>query len=127
MKMSGIILPKRVQEFRNFVREKPKLFEQLKKDGYDWQSLYNEWDQYGEAAILFQQDIESKAEGDEQKDSSQKIKWQDILHKLSEMDVDRIEKHVKQLSSTMEQIQRISDQVNQSKRQNKGSHMGPFF
>ncbi|MBR7552773.1 spore coat protein YlbD [Allobacillus sp. GCM10007491] len=125
--MSGIILPKRVQEFRNFVREKPKLFEQLKKDGYDWQSLYNEWDQYGEAAILFQQDIESKAEGDEQKDSSQKIKWQDILHKLSEMDVDRIEKHVKQLSSTMEQIQRISDQVNQSKRQNKGSHMGPFF
>ena len=43
------------------------------------------------------------------------------------MDVDRIEKHVKQLSTTMEQIQRISEQVNQSKRQNKRSDMGPFF
>ena len=125
--MSGIILPKRVQEFRDFVRDHPKLFEQLKKDGYDWQSLYNEWDEYGETAILFQKDIESKTKQDEQKDSNQKIKWQYILHKLSEMDVDRIEKHVKQLSTTMEQIQRISEQVNQSKRQNKRSDMGPFF
>lgn len=69
----------------------------------------------------------NKNKQDEQKDSNQKIKWQDILHKLSEMDVDRIEKHVKQLSTTMEQIQRISEQVNQSKRQNKRSDMGPFF
>lgn len=70
--MSGIILPKRVQEFRDFVRDHPKLFEQLKKDGYDWQSLYNEWDEYGETAILFQKDIESKTKQDEQKDSNQK-------------------------------------------------------
>ena len=40
--MSGIILPKRVQEFRDFVRDHPKLFEQLKKDGHDSQSLYKE-------------------------------------------------------------------------------------
>ncbi len=124
--MAEIILPKRVREFRDFVRSRSQLFDKLRKEGYEWQELYDLWDQVGEHASLFQKYTEAEETDKKKNDDGQKVNWQDLLNKLSEMDVDRIEKHVKQLSSTLDQIQRISKQVNQRPNQ-PPSRMGPFF
>ncbi len=124
--MAEIILPKRVREFRDFVRSRSQLFDKLRKEGYEWQELYDLWDQGGEYASLFQKYMETEETDKKKKEDGQKVNWQDLLNKLSEMDVDRIEKHVKQLSSTLDQIQRISKQVNQRPNQ-PPSRMGPFF
>ncbi|GAA0460420.1 spore coat protein YlbD [Alkalibacillus silvisoli] len=125
--MSHIRLPKEVEDFKQFVQNRPELVEQVKNKQYTWQQLYDIWSEEGQQSDFwgqFEKSLDEKA-GSSLPINSDQV--QGIVKKLADLDVDQVEKNISQLSKALDQIQHLSNQFQQQKRRPpRGGNRFPF-
>ncbi|GEN44784.1 spore coat protein YlbD [Alkalibacillus haloalkaliphilus] len=124
--MSHIRLPKELEDFKQFVQNRPELVQRVRNKEYTWQQLYNIWTDEGHHSSFWDQ-FEQSLEEDKSTSAfpvkSDQI--QGIVKKLADLDVDQVDKNLRQLSKALDQIQHLSHQFQQQKR--RPPHRGNRF
>jgi len=115
-----------VQEFKQFVNKHPKLIANLRKNGRPWQEYYEKWILLGEDDDYWERFKEQStdkmrkeeaANEDNEEESKKKNMelFSQLLKKAENMDMDKVQKQVHQLSSTISTVQEMISQFQQSK------------
>ncbi|GAB3799926.1 spore coat protein YlbD [Virgibacillus kimchii] len=113
-----------VKEFKEFVNRHPKLIEHLRKKGRPWQEYYEKWILLGEEDDYWNAFKGEDSEPDEKNTDEEESKKKNTelfsqLVKMAEnMDMDKVQKQVHQLSNTISTVQDALSQF----QQNKGSN-----
>ena len=117
-----------VQDFKQFINKHPKLIVNLRKKGRPWQEYYEKWMLLGEEDDYWEefkeQNTDKTEKGDdhsEDDETESKKKnmelFSQLLKKAEDMDMDKVQKQVHQLSNTISTVQEAISQF----QQNKGS------
>lgn len=116
-----------VEEFKQFVNKHPKLIANLRKKGRPWQEYYEKWvllgedDDYWEVFKERDGDNKHKARGDkdDSNDADTKKKNTELFSKFMKMaenvDMDKVQKQVHQLSNTISTVQEAINDFQQTK------------
>jgi len=111
-----------VKEFKEFVNRHPKLLKHLRKKGRPWQEYYEKWILLGEEDDYWNafkgEDAESgkKNTSDEEDTKKKNTELFSQLIKMAEnMDMDKVQKQVHQLSDTLSTVQEAISQFQKSK------------
>ncbi|WP_411955365.1 spore coat protein YlbD [Alkalibacillus sp. S2W] len=110
--MSPVHLPPELHQFKQFVETRPELINLVRQGQYTWQTLFNLWKEKGEEEGFWKQFGATKTET--RQSNSDYI--QNVLKKISEIDIDQVEKNVNQLMGALAQIEHLSDQFKQMKK-----------
>ncbi|SEQ61892.1 Putative coat protein [Virgibacillus subterraneus] len=111
--MSDDKLHPSVREFKVFMNKHPKLIEEVRKSGRGWQEYYEKWALLGEDDPVWDSYKKEEAEG-KSKEGKGELFGQ--LMKLSEnVDIDKVQKQVHQLSNTITTIQDVLGQFQTTK------------
>lgn len=106
-----------IQEFKSFLKKHPKLIEDVRKNGKSWQEHYEKWVLLGEDDPVWAQ---YKPEEPKEKKGRNKEKQTELfaqLMKLTEnVDLNKVQGQVQQLSSTIATVQELLGQFQQSKK-----------
>ncbi|WP_017186636.1 spore coat protein YlbD [Alkalibacillus haloalkaliphilus] len=124
--MSHIRLPKELEDFKQFVQNRPELVQRVRNKEYTWQQLYDTWTDEGHHSSFwdqFEQSLEEDKTTSAFPVNSDHI--QGIVKKLADLDVDQVDKNIRQLSKALDQIQHLSHQFQQQKR--RPPHRGNRF
>jgi hypothetical protein len=111
-----------IHEFKQFVNKHPKLISNLRKKGRPWQEYYEKWILLGEDDDYWEA-FKEEDKGDEEKkktaDENTKKKNTELLSQLvkvaENMDMDKVQKQVHQLSNTISTVQEAISQFQQTK------------
>ncbi|WP_188205685.1 spore coat protein YlbD [Alkalibacillus aidingensis] len=124
--MGYIRLPKEVEEFKNFIMYYPGVAEEVKRNVYTWQEIFDIWQKEGENSPFWDQFKASpSSEGKSSPLNSGKV--HDVMKKVAELDVDQVEKNIRQLSKALDQIQQLSHQFkSQGKQLPFNQKPGPY-
>ncbi|WP_068672498.1 spore coat protein YlbD [Oceanobacillus sp. Castelsardo] len=113
-----------VTSFKNFINEKPLLLREIRKNGRSWQDYYEKWVLLGEEDPYWQkydkEDTDNGSNSKEPKDKSESKNFELInqIMKLTEnIDINKIQGQVANLSKTIGAVQELVDQFQQSKKQ----------
>ncbi|MFA1818684.1 spore coat protein YlbD [Virgibacillus oceani] len=115
-----------VQDFKQFVNKHPKLIANLRKKGRPWQEYYEKWmllgedDDYWEKFKEQNTDKTEKGEDHNADDETESKKknmelFSQLLKKAEDMDMDKVQKQVHQLSNTISTVQEAISQFQQNK------------
>ncbi|SER96941.1 Putative coat protein [Gracilibacillus ureilyticus] len=101
-----------VQQFKDFLHRNPQLIKSIRSGNINLQECFEQfvllgendpvWEQYGQSAMEGNNDHNSKYE-DEKKFS----KW---LDKISQLDLNHVEKHIHDLHGAIDQVIKVIDQ-----------------
>ncbi|WP_217585704.1 YlbD family protein [Lentibacillus saliphilus] len=111
-----------VREFKAFINRHPKLIESIRKSGRSWQEYYEKWTLLGEDDPYwnsYKSDDHKVNEKKEEKETDTKKQTEmfEQLKKLTEtVDLDKIQKHAYQLSGTINTIQELIGQFQDTKK-----------
>ncbi len=75
----------KIDQFKEFVRQKPQLISYVKKGDTTWQKLYEVWDLYGENNTVWDQYNSSRSA-----DIGQEQGLKDIVDRLKNVNVDTV-------------------------------------
>lgn len=106
-----------VREFKSFINKHPKLIEEVRRNGRHWQEYYEKWALLGEEDPLWEQykeDGHTQAKKGPTKEKKPEIFGQ-IMKLTENMDIDKIQNHVQQLSTTISTVQEMLGQFKESK------------
>lgn len=98
-----------VREFKNFINKHPKIIEDVRKSGKEWQEYYEKWVLLGEDDPMWEQYKESKLK-QKKKDKSDinKSELLDQIMKITKnLDIEKVQTHVEQLSNTLATVQEM--------------------
>jgi len=115
-----------VQEFKQFINKHPKLIANLRKKGRPWQEYYEKWILLGEEDDYWERfkelntdEMGKKQESNVENEDDSKKKnmelFSQLLKKAENMDMDKVQKQVHQLSSTISTVQEAIGQFQQNK------------
>lgn len=110
-----------VREFKEFLTKHPALIKEVRENGRSWQEHYEKWVLLGEDDPYWKQYEE--AEDDTEKDDTENEKGTKKqsemfgqLMKLTEnIDINKVQEHVQQFSSTITTIQGMLGQFQETK------------
>ncbi|MEC5422809.1 YlbD family protein [Virgibacillus sp. C22-A2] len=119
--MSDQELHPSVVRFKNFINKHPKLLEEVRRNGRSWQEYYEKWTLLGDDDPLwehYKQDDSKElddedVESEETKDKSEL--FGQLMKMTEKMDMEKVQKQVQQLSSTITTIQEGLTQFKQTK------------
>ncbi|SET29869.1 Putative coat protein [Oceanobacillus limi] len=115
----------KVVAFKKFINEHPKLREEIRKSGRSWQEYYEKWILLGEDDPLW--DKFEKDSNESEKKSGNKSEFFSQLMKLTEnVDVDKVQKQVHELSSTVATLQELLGQFQDKKKSNQYQQNQPY-
>lgn len=114
-----------VASFKNFINDKPLLLKEIRKSGRSWQEYYEKWVLLGEEDPFWQQyeeeqdtDNSSKSKDSKDKSESKNFELMNQIMKLTEnIDMNKIQGQVANLSKTIGAVQELVDQFQQTKKQ----------
>ncbi|WP_042145045.1 YlbD family protein [Paucisalibacillus sp. EB02] len=116
-----------IQQFRDFINQHPKLRKEIRRTGRSWQEYYEKWMLLGEKDAFwddYKEDEDSFHSEDKEKNKS------DFLNQLMKyaenMDIDKVQKQVHQLSGTISTIQELIDQYQGAKKGSRHEESNPF-
>ncbi len=99
-----------VLKFKEFVRNNPKIIQEVRKGNATWQELYEDWYLLGEddkrwETIGTESELEAKASSESKVDF-----MSNIIGMMKKMDVNQIQAHLNNLSEAVGAIQGILSQ-----------------
>jgi hypothetical protein len=113
-----------VTAFKNFINGKPLLLREIRKSGRSWQEYYEKWVLLGEEDPYWQEfdkaDTEDSSTNKDSKEKSESKNFElmNQIMKLTEnIDINKIQGQVANLSKTIGTVQELVDQFQQSKKE----------
>lgn len=114
-----------IHQFREFINRHPKLRKELRKTGRSWQEYYEKWILLGEEddywAVYKNDDSASK-----EKDEGKAELFSQLLKYAENIDIDKVQKQIHQLSGTIGTIQELIDQYQGTKKRHGPEQNHPF-
>ncbi|MDQ0231298.1 YlbD family protein [Metabacillus malikii] len=115
-----------VDKFKEFVRKHPKLIQEVRKGNKKWQDVYEDWYLLGENDVIWKPyKEEQETETEEQK----KDFMTQMVSAIKKMDMNEVNHHITNVSSTLATIQDLFNQFGGTKgpkqHQSGGNHQ-PF-
>lgn len=104
-----------VREFRSFINKHPKLITNIRKSGASWQEYYEKWVLLGEDDPMWEQYKEEKDIKMKKDEGNKSELFSHILALTANMDIDKIQNHVQQLSHTISTVQEMLGVFQQGK------------
>ncbi|CAH2713386.1 hypothetical protein BACCIP111895_00521 [Neobacillus rhizosphaerae] len=104
-----------VQKFKEFVRDNPKIIQEVRKGKSTWQELYEDWYLLGEEdkrweTIGSEPDSESGSESDSEPEKNKESQgdWMsNIMGMVKKMDPNQMQNHINNLSQALGAIQGV--------------------
>jgi hypothetical protein len=109
-----------IQQFKDFVKEHPKLVQEVRKGNKEWQEVFEDWYLLGENDVIWKQykDDNPVEQGDEGKKSDF---MSHIFSAVKKMDMNTVNHHISNMSSTISTLQGLFDQFGLSKGSGQNS------
>ncbi|WP_246202542.1 YlbD family protein [Virgibacillus doumboii] len=115
--MSSDKLHPSVREFKTFMNNHPLLIEEVRRSGKGWQEYYEKWALLGEDDPFWDEYKRERNETSGGKSKEGKAELFSQLMKLSEnIDLDKVQKQVQQVSGTITTIQELLGQFQSTKK-----------
>lgn len=92
-----------VEEFKHFMNDRPKLVLRLRENGHSLQTYYNKWVEHGEDESVWQLGEKQSRETNRNDNDL----FNQIIKYTENIDVDKIQGHVKQLNKMLGVVQSI--------------------
>ncbi|TXC92079.1 cytosolic protein [Metabacillus litoralis] len=108
-----------VQQFKEFVKKHPKLVQEVRKGNKDWQEVFEDWYLLGENDVVWKQYRDGEQEQEDDKKDSKADFMSQMLSAVKKMDMNTVNHHITNMSSTISTIQGLFDQFGSSKGTNQ--------
>ncbi|PMC38318.1 hypothetical protein CJ195_07555 [Bacillus sp. UMB0899] len=118
-----------VQQFKDFVKKHPQIIQEVRKGNKDWQEVFEDWYLLGENDVIWQQyKAEQSNETEESEATSKADFMSQILTAVKKMDMNTVNHHLTNMSSTISTLQGLFDQFGSkgSGQSSSGSSQHPF-
>lgn len=92
----------KMEDFKNFVKERPNLISYVSNDQMTWQKFYEMYDLYGEDDNIWN-DYKDKYQKEEKKNKEEKSngKFNELLKMAKNMDVDKVQNSITSLQKAL--------------------------
>lgn len=96
----------KIEEFKNFVKDNPKLINYVKDGSMSWQKFYEMYDLYGKSnsvwdSYLTYDNVEVKKD-ESNNDSKHKVNVHDVVKMVKNMDVDKVQEGITSLQKAVD-------------------------
>jgi hypothetical protein len=115
--MASIKTGPSVEEFREFIKEHPKLRQEVKNGNYTWQELFQEWyllggsneqwETYKEKSALVQSTEKAVAEKSTTEDSEKSDIVSMLMNYMKNMDINQMQKYISNANQALAAIQTL--------------------
>lgn len=132
--MSDINLNPEIIKFRDFLNNHPKLIREIRKNGKNWQELFEQWVLLGEDDSHWEQFKEKKLKNNneqiEEENSGKLDLKTDLVKQILKygetMDLNKIQEQVQQLSKTVSTVQEVVQQYQKTNKNKNNKNDNPF-
>ncbi|WP_010097894.1 YlbD family protein [Ornithinibacillus scapharcae] len=114
-----------VRQFREFINQHPKLRKELRKTGRSWQEYYEKWLLLGEEDAFWDEYKDEHVGSESSNDQKNELLGQ-MMRYFENVDINKVQKQVHQLSGTIATVQELLDQFQGNKRGNPQQERPPF-
>ncbi|MFC0274955.1 spore coat protein YlbD [Metabacillus herbersteinensis] len=118
-----------VEQFKDFVKKHPKLVQEVRKGNKEWQEVYEDWYLLGENDTVWKQ-YKTDQESEETVESETKADFMSqMVTAVKKMDMNQMNHHITNMSSTISTIQNLFQQLGLSKGSSgstSSGNPGPF-
>lgn len=114
-----------VRHFREFINQHPKLRKELRKTGRSWQEYYEKWLLLGEEDAFWDEYKDEKVSSGGNDDQKNELLGQ-LMRYLENVDINKVQKQVNQLSGTISTVQELLEQFQGNKRSKPQQERPPF-
>jgi Putative coat protein len=101
-----------VQQFKEFVKEHPKLVQEVRKGNKEWQEVFEDWYLLGENDVIWKQYKDTAEKNDDEKKPDFMTQ---MLSAVKKMDANTVNHHISNVSSTISTIQGLFSQFGLTK------------
>ncbi|MUK89554.1 hypothetical protein GMD78_14395 [Ornithinibacillus sp. L9] len=122
--MSDDLHPK-IAAFKKFINDHPKLRAEIRKNGRSWQEYYEKWVLLGEDDPMWEEFIEKEQESSEKSGSKSEF-FSQLMRLTENVDMDKVQKQVQELSGTVSTLQELLGQFQDKKKPNPMVRNQPF-
>ena len=115
----GKSLHPKVKEFKEFVRENPKIVKDVRNGHANWQDLFEDWYLLGEEDTRWDQYKDGNAKSKENSINSEEKKsgWMDQVGEMvKKMDANQLQQHINSLSEALGTVQGVLSQFQSNNR-----------
>lgn len=100
-----------VQKFKEFVKNNPKLIQEVRKGNATWQELYEDWYLLGEEDTRWESIGTEKGSLPAESNEGKKNDWKTtVLGMMKNMDTNQVQQHINNLSQAIGAIQGVLSQ-----------------
>ncbi|MGF9965638.1 YlbD family protein [Bacillus rhizoplanae] len=122
-----------IQEFKEFVRQHPKMVHDVRNGKKSWQQFYEEWYLLGEQDKVWNhykvngETISSSVQEDHE-EKSEDFMGQ-MVSFFKKLDVDQVQQHLANMTTALGSVQQVIQQFqgNRATKQQRNSENNPFF
>ncbi|MEN2766563.1 YlbD family protein [Ornithinibacillus xuwenensis] len=114
-----------IAEFRSFINKHPDLRKEIRRSGRSWQEYYEKWVLLGEDDPFWDEYKENSTESNEKKENKTEL-FNQLLKMTENVDIEKVQKQVHQLSGAISTVQELIDQYQGSKK-NSGTPNNQTF
>ena len=84
----------KLEEFKTFVKDNPKLINYVKNNEMTWQKFYEMYDIYGKENSVWDEYLKEQQKEEKQTTKTTKTTFNDILNMAKNMDVDKVQEGI---------------------------------
>lgn len=111
-----------VQQFKEFVKNHPKLVQEVRKGHKEWQEVFEDWYLLGENDVIWKQYKDTVEQNKDEKKDEKKVDFMaQMLSAVKKMDANTVNHHISNMSSTISTIQGLFDQFGLTKGSSQAS------
>ena len=103
-----------IEQFRQFVKEHPKLRDEVKTGKKTWQQYFEDWYLYGEESEMWDEyrngNKKSKSKKAEKKNQTEEGYVGKVMSFVKNLDPDQLQGHLSNVNSTLNNIQQLISQ-----------------
>ncbi len=127
--MSKKTLHPSIQKFKEFVKDHPKLINEVKEEKRTWQEIYEDWCLLGEKDEIwhkYKEGFESKLEKPEKPEKPDFMST--IISAMKGMDINQVQQHISTFGEAITSIQQLIGDLKGSNQQatSTSQHTHPF-
>lgn len=109
-----------VREFKKFINKRPKLIEEIRKNGRSWQEYYEKWVLLGEEDPMWKEFEETE---EHKKNLGEKNKQTELFNQLikyaEKIDLNKVEENINQLNEAIGTVQDLIGQFQSTNQVNR--------
>ncbi|WP_243289995.1 YlbD family protein [Bacillus sp. FJAT-47783] len=105
-----------VQQFKEFVKEHPKLIEAVRKGEKDWKDIFEDWRLLGADDPTWKKYKETESEKSTSSEGKSSF-FTALLSSVKKMDADQLNENIYKMNNAISSIQELLQQFSQGKSQ----------